>query len=126
MKAELLIQSYVLGTVREGEQPDLSGAPGVELVHGRGEQCLADAAVLQRWIDRDRPEEADASPSGREIGAYQPTTARCTERRNMGRAPAAINVVSITPESFRFGDAERCRTPHERCVRPPVDHARRV
>jgi hypothetical protein len=85
VKAELLIQSYVLGTVRKGEQPDLSSAPGVELVHGRGEQCLADAGFLQCRIYRDRPEEADTSPSCREVRADQPTTGRCTERRNMGR-----------------------------------------
>ena len=42
MKTELLIQSYVLGAVREGKQPEVSGAPRVELIHCRGYQCLAD------------------------------------------------------------------------------------
>src|SRR5216684_4736374 len=69
-------------------QPAVCGPSGVELVPVRGEQCLGDSVLLQIGRYRDWPEESDAAPFRREVGAHQDTVDHRADRRDMRRPPA--------------------------------------
>jgi hypothetical protein len=91
----------VFRALREGEQADVLGSPGIELLHRPGEQSACDAALLELGTHGERAEEPDASPSGREVGADQLPIELRGERGDVGGALLAVDVVAIVPEILR-------------------------
>jgi hypothetical protein len=96
----------VFRALREGEQADVLGSPGIELLHRPGEQSACDAALLELGTHGERAEEPDASPSGREVGADQLPIELRGERGDVGGALLAVDVVAIVPEILRIGNAD--------------------
>ena len=102
----LLIEGDVFRALREGEQADVPGSPGIELLHRPGEQSAGDTALLELGTHGEGAEEPDASPSGREVGADQLPIELCAEGGDVGGVVPAIDVVTIVPEILRIGNAD--------------------
>ena len=102
----LLIEGDVFRALREGEQADVPGSPGIELLHRPGEQSAGDTALLELGTHGEGAEEPDASPSGREVGADQLPIELCAEGGDVGGAVPAVDVVAIVPEILRIGNAD--------------------
>jgi hypothetical protein len=115
IEAELLIEAHVLGALSKGEEPAVRDAPSVELLDGPGEQRLGDSPVVQIRAHRQGAKKADAAPSRGEVGADEAAVEADAESGDMGRPPAAINIVAVSPEGLRIRRAE------ERAERDPDD-----
>src|SRR5581483_306515 len=106
IEAVFLIERDVLGALSEGEKPDMTQVPAVELRHGAIEQFSGNAAFLQLGANRQRAEKADAAPAGRKVRTDQLAVEARAETRDMRRAVAAADIIAVVPERRQVGDAE--------------------
>jgi hypothetical protein len=113
-----LTKGHVLGALSEGEQPCVPRSPTLELLHRAREQRLRDAPLVQIRPHGDRPEEAEAPPIRRKIGADELSVDGCGEGCDVRRTLAAIHHVAVGPERVRVGRAEK------RCKGVPEDTLR--
>ena len=67
VKTELAVEPDMLGAVGKGEQSGMADIPSIQLITGRGDKALPDAAVPEIGPGRQWSEEADAAPARREI-----------------------------------------------------------
>src|SRR5271170_5843728 len=81
-------------------------APALELLHGLGEECLGDTALLEIGAHGQWAEEADAAPLGSKIRADQFSIELRRERGDVWRGSAAMDVIPIAPKCLRIGRAE--------------------
>src|SRR5438045_8451372 len=86
--AELLIESDVLGTLREGEQRGALEALFVEDLYGCIDQQLRNAAVPILRQNRERAEERARSPAGEQVGADEAAVGVRWQRLPGGGRPA--------------------------------------
>ena len=100
IKSKLLVQGDVLCAVRERKQAGLRRSPGVELRQRTGQQSFCDTMLVKIRTHRDRPEKSDAAPSRRKVRADEPPVAPRTKRRDIWRAPSAVNIVAVAPEGL--------------------------
>lgn len=77
------------------------------MLHGSGEQCPRDAALLQVGKHGQRAEEADASPIDGKVGADQFPVERRAEGGDVRCALAAERVVPIGPECVQVRGAKK-------------------
>src|SRR5262249_27785948 len=107
MEAELAVKRDMLRAVREREQAGMADAPALELLAGRGDEALADAAVPEIRADRQRPENPDAAPTDREVRSRQRAVLLGGEGGDVIGAKAAVDVIPIGPEILQVGRADK-------------------
>jgi hypothetical protein len=101
--------------VREGEEPGVAHAPGIELRHDRLEQSPAHSLIPEVWSHRQGTEEPDAAPVGHEHGACQLSLDLGSVGGGRVGAPASPDEVGIAHEAQGVGKAQEGaeRQPHD-------------
>src|SRR5207249_3130890 len=106
VESELLIERVVPRALCEREETAVSGLPPLEGLDRRLEQSASDAAVPEIRSNRQRSEEAHASPVRREVRADELPVELGGERRAGFGAPARAHVVRVTAEAQGVAQAE--------------------
>jgi len=94
--------------VREGEEPGVAHAPFVQLCADGFDELFRDALPLTVGAHRNRPEEADASPTRCEIRADQLAVEFRGEAGDMLAPEAAIDIIAVAPETLRLRSTQKC------------------
>ena len=98
----------MLGALGKGEQPSMAHTPRIQLIAGRPDEALSDAALPYIGPCRQRPEKADAAPARREIRSDKHALVVFgSERGSVLGSKPAIDIVEVAPELLRVRYAEK-------------------
>jgi hypothetical protein len=103
VKIEPAIEREVFRALGKSEQTRMPRSPRLETLQGRHHESLRDAPVPQVRSNRERPEETDTAPAGREVRADDLAGSLGNEGCTWVRPKARAIKFPITPEALGLG-----------------------